>query len=75
MQHAIIYNCSTLQSEVIKIAEKSRAEYFRERRESRKSFNVLLDKEKAEAFEKKLEELKKSKAQWLNEKIDEELNK
>lgn len=67
--------CSQLQSEVIKIAEKSRAEYFRERRESRKSFNVLLDKEKAEAFEKKLEELKKSKAQWLNEKIDEELNK
>ena len=60
---------------MIKIAEKSRAEYFRERRENRKSFNVLLDREKAEAFEKKLEELKKSKVQWLNEKIDEELEK
>ncbi len=55
------------------MAEKSRADYFRERRESRKSFNVLLDREKAEKFELKLKEIKKSKAQWLNEKIDEEL--
>lgn len=55
------------------MAEKSRADYFRERRESRKSFNVLLDREKAEKFELKLKEINKSKAQWLNEKIDEEL--
>lgn len=61
--------------EVFKIAKKSRADYFRERRESRKSFNVLLDREKAEAFESKLKEMQKSKAQWLNEKIDEELKK
>ena len=58
-----------------KIAEKSRADYFRERRENRKSFNVLLDKEKAERFEEKLKEMDKTKAQWLNEKIDEELKK
>lgn len=60
---------------MLRLAEKSRADYFRERRESRKSFNVLLDREKAEKFELKLIEMKKSKAQWLNEKIDEELKK
>lgn len=57
------------------VAEKSRAEYFRQRRESKKSFNVLLEREKAEKFEMKLEEMKKTKAEWLNEKIDEELEK
>jgi hypothetical protein len=60
---------------VIIIADKSRADYFRQRRESRKSFNVLLEKTKAEKFEQKLKELKKTKAEWLNEKIDEELKK
>ena len=30
-------------------------------------------KEKAEKFEQKLRELNKTKAEWLNEKIDEEL--
>lgn len=57
------------------MAEKSRADYFRKRRESRKSFSVLLDKEKAEKFEERLEIINKTKSQWLNEKIDEELNK
>lgn len=57
------------------MASISRAEYFKERRKSKKSFNVLIDREKAEEFEKKLEELKKTKATWLNEKIDEELKK
>ena len=57
------------------MAEKSRADYFKKRRESRKSFSVLLDKEKAEKFEKRLEIINKTKSQWLNEKIDEELNK
>ena len=60
---------------MIIIADKSRADYFRQRRESRKSFNVLLEKTKAEKFEQKLKELKKTKAEWLNEKIDEELKK
>ena len=73
MQHATDYNGSTLQSEVIIIAENSRADYFRQRRENRKSFSVLLEKEKAEKFEQKLRELNKTKAEWLNEKIDEEL--
>ena len=63
-----------LQREVIIIADNSRADYFRQRRESRKSFNVLLEREKAEKFEQKLKELRKTKAEWLNEKIDEEMN-
>ncbi len=60
---------------MIVIANNSRADYFRQRRESRKSFNVLLEKGKAEKIEQRLKELKKSKAEWLNEKIDEELEK
>ena len=63
-----------LQREVIIIADNSRADYFRQRRESRKSFNVLLEREKAEKFEQKLKELRQTKAEWLNEKIDEELS-
>ena len=57
------------------MAEKSRADYFKKRRESIKIFSVLLDKEKAEKFEERLEIINKTKSQWLNEKIDEELNK
>lgn len=55
------------------IAGKSRADYFRKRRESRKQFSVSLDKEKMEALEEKLKQDNKTKASWLNEKIDEEL--
>ena len=52
----------------------SRAEYFKKRRETRKHFNVLIDRQKAEALEEKLKTEKKSKAAWLEEKIDEELS-
>jgi hypothetical protein len=58
---------------VIIIAENSRADYFKERRKSRKSFSVLLEREKAERFEKRLGEMGKTKSEWLNKKIDEEL--
>ncbi len=57
------------------MAEKSRADYFKKRRESRKAFNVLLDKTKLDEFEKKLDRINKTKSEWLNEKIDEELKK
>lgn len=57
------------------IAEKSRAEYFRKRRETLKQFTVTLKKEKVEALEYKLTEQNKTKTAWLEEKIDEELNK
>lgn len=57
------------------MADKSRADYFKKRRETRKGFSVLLDKEKAELFEIRLKDLHKTKSEWLNEKIDEELKK
>ena len=58
-----------------KVAENSRADYMKARREKQKTFSVAVDKEKMLKFEKKLSEQKKTKSEWLNEKIDEELNK
>lgn len=57
------------------VANASRADYFKQRRETRKNFSVLIDKNKAEALEKKLKEENKTKTAWLESKIDEELKK
>lgn len=57
------------------MADKSRAEYYRKRRETRKQFMVLMEKEKLERFDQKLKTLGKSRAEWLREKVDEELSK
>ncbi|MCQ5028985.1 hypothetical protein NE547_05455 [Flavonifractor sp. DFI.6.63] len=57
------------------MAEKSRAEYFRDRRKTMKQFNVMLKRDKVEALEAKLKAQSKTKAEWLNEKVDEELGK
>lgn len=54
---------------------KSRADYFKKRRENYKQFNVAVDKSKMELFEKKLSEKGKTKVEWLNEKIDNEIKK
>lgn len=61
--------------EVRTIAENSRADYMRKRREGKKTFSALIDKEKAERLEKRLQEEKRSKTSWLEEKIDEEIGK
>lgn len=45
------------------------------RREKQKTFSVTIDRDKMLKFEKKLSEQEKTKAEWLNEKIDEELEK
>ena len=66
--------CSQLHKVVIKIVEKSRAEYFRNRRKTMKQFNVMLSKEKIEALEKKIKEQGKTKVEWFTEKVDEELS-
>lgn len=60
---------------MIKIVEKSRAEYFRERRKTMKQFNVMLKREKIEALEEKIKQQGKTKVQWFEEKVDEELSK
>ena len=54
--------------------EESRAEYFKERRITRKLFGALLDRTLVENMEKKLEENNVSKANWLREKINEYLS-
>lgn len=57
------------------IIGKSRAEYLRKRREDKKTFSVLIDKEKFDKLEHKLQEEKKTKKQWLEEKIDNDVKK
>ncbi len=55
--------------------QKSRAEYFKDRRSRFKAFHVEVEREKMERFEQKLIQLNETKAEWLNKRIDEELGK
>lgn len=57
------------------MAEKSRAEYYRKRRETIGQFSVPVQRDKLDALTKKLDEKGQTKTQWLNDKIDEELGK
>lgn len=74
MLRETIYNVSC-NKEVRIVADKSRADYFKERRKKTKAFNVEIERSKMEMFEKWLFEQKKTKKQWLDEKISEELKK
>lgn len=66
---------SSYNKEVRAVVNKSRADYFKERRKQSdtKAFYVEVDRKKLETLEDKLSESKKTKKEWLNEKIDEEL--
>lgn len=57
------------------MSPESRAEYYRKRRETVGQFSVPLSREKLKALTEKLKEQNKTKTQWLNEKVDEELSK
>lgn len=57
------------------MSPESRAEYYRKRRETIGQFSVPVAREKLDALTEKLKEQEKTKTQWLNEKIDEELGK
>lgn len=57
------------------IIGKSRAEYMRNRRKGSKPFYVEIEEYKMEQFEQKLTIENKTKKEWLNEKIDQELKK
>ena len=48
-------------------------EYYRKRRETIGQFSVSLSREKLNALTEKLKQQNKTKTQWLNEKVDEEL--
>ena len=58
-----------------RVAEKSRAEYFRERRKAMKQLVFMVDREKAEALDRKLAERGEGRTEWFRKKLDEELNK
>lgn len=57
------------------MSPKSRAEYMKQRRQATKAFYVEIESGKMEKLESKLSEDKKTKKEWLNQKIDEELGK
>lgn len=57
------------------MSSESRAEYMKERRKKIGQFSVSVQREKLDALTRKLNEENKTKTQWLNEKIDEELSK
>ena len=57
------------------VADKSRAEYFRELRKTKKQLVFLVDKEKAEALDKKLAEQGEGRTEWFRRKLDEEISK
>lgn len=67
-----LYNVSR-NKEVITIAPKSRADYFKERRKKTKNFSVEIEKEKFEKLEEKLSKKGLTKTKWFNEKVDEEI--
>lgn len=54
---------------------ESRAEYFRERRKTKKQFSVLSDRKLVEALEEKLKQQGKTKTKWFEEMASEELEK
>ena len=57
------------------LPDKSRADYFKERRKTIGQFSVSVKREKLTAHDEKLKEKGQTKTEWLNEKIDEEIRK
>ena len=56
------------------MAGKSRAEYFRELRKAKKQLVFMVDREKAEALDRKLAEKGEGRTQWFKRKLEEEIN-
>ena len=57
------------------MAQESRDEYMKDRRANFKAFHVEVEKERMKRLEDRLDRQRKTKKQWLDEKIDEELGK
>lgn len=55
------------------MADKSRAEYFRNRRKTKKQLVFMVDPQKAERLDAKLKSEGIGRTEWLRRKIDEEL--
>lgn len=56
------------------MAGKSRAEYFRELRKAKKQLVFMVDREKAEALDRKLAEKGEGRTQWFKRKLEEEIS-
>ena len=56
------------------MAEKSRAEYFRELRKAKKQLVFMVDREKAEALDRKLAKKGEGRTEWFRRKLDEEIS-
>ncbi len=56
------------------LENKSRADYFKERRKKIGQFSVSVSREKLDALDDKLKKKGQTKTAWLNEKIDEEIS-
>lgn len=48
---------------------------MKQHRENKKTFSVLIDEERFDKLEHKLQEENKTKKQWLEEKIDKDIKK
>ena len=82
MQHDIFVTCN---KEVNKIAEKrvcvnssdskKQVRLFQRKKKRKKAFHVEVEKDTMEAFEKELAKQNKTKKEWLDQKINEELKK
>ena len=57
------------------MATKSRAEYFRERRNKFKTFSVEVEQSKMERLETYLKENDLSRREWFDRTLDEKLGK
>ena len=57
------------------MATKSRAEYFRKRRETLKMFAVLIERDTLDERDATFAAKGKTRSDWLREKISEELSK
>ena len=57
------------------MAEKSRAEYFRELRKAKKQLVFLVDRDKADALDRKLSERGDGSTGWIRRDLEEELSK
>jgi hypothetical protein len=57
------------------LAQNSRADYFKKRREGYKLFSAEVERNKLDVFDACIAEKGKTRKGWLNEKIDEEIGK
>lgn len=58
---------------MITITNKSRAEYFRERRKEKRQLVFMVDRDKADKLDEKLKKNQETRTAWFRRKLDEEI--